>query len=359
MATRGRPRPWKMLALVMLVGAALIAAGCTRGSEEEEAAEAAFPQLEGYEAMKIPSDNPMSAAKVALGKQLFYDRRLSGDGSRACYDCHLAEHGLTDGQPTAIGAYEKKLPRSSPTLWNIAYHAEFYWDGRSPSLEAQVKGAWSGGNMGASGQDGRPSLEDICAQLNEIQGYRRRFQEVFGGPATPDRVAMAIAAFERTIVANNSAWVRFRQGEPTALSEAGRRGGEVFKGKARCVNCHDGLLLTDLQYHNTGIGWDPRRKELADLGRYNVTKNDRDRGAFKTPTLLDIAESAPYFHDGSVATLEEAVDLMLQGGRDNPQLDRANLLPPVELTAQERADLLQFLRELSVDYTIPRPIPPP
>ncbi|MFQ5723251.1 MAG: cytochrome-c peroxidase [Terriglobia bacterium] len=353
MANKDKPRPWRMLALFL--GAALMAAGCTRGSEEEEPAQAAFPQLEGYEAMKIPSDNPMSAAKVELGKQLFYDRRLSGDGSRACYDCHLAEHGLTDGRPTAIGAYEKRLPRSSPTLWNIAYHSEFYWDGRSPSLEAQVKGAWSGGNMGASGQDGRPSLEDICAQLNEIQGYRSQFQGVFGGPATPERVAMAIAAFERTIVANNSAWVRFRQGEPTALSEAGRRGYEVFQGKARCVNCHDGLLLTDLQYHNVGIGMDTKEP---DLGRFKVTGNEQDKGAFKTPTLLDIAESAPYFHDGSVATLQEAVDLMLQGGRDNPQLDRANLLPPVKLTAQERADLLQFLRELSVDYTIPRPIPP-
>ncbi|MFQ5778879.1 MAG: cytochrome-c peroxidase, partial [Terriglobia bacterium] len=156
---------------VVLVGGLILLAAC-RAEREAPAEVVEWPQIKGYEAMKIPADNPMTPAKVALGKQLFYDQRLSGDGSRACYSCHLKEHGLTDGRPTALGAYERQLPRSSPTLWNIGYHSQFYWDGRSGSMEAQVKGAWSGGNMGASGKDGHPSMDDICARLNEIEGYR-------------------------------------------------------------------------------------------------------------------------------------------------------------------------------------------
>lgn len=311
-----------------------------------------WPELKGYEEMKILADNPMSKAKVELGKQLYYDTRLSGDGTRACYSCHLKEHGLTDGKPKAVGAYGVNLPRSSPTLWNIGYHAEFYWDGRSKSLEAQAKAAWSGGNMGATGKDGKPSMGDICAKLNQIEGYRKQFQAVFGAGCTPDTVAKAIAAFERTLVSDKSAWIHFREGDKKALSPAARRGYEIFQGKARCANCHAGLLLTDQQYHNAGIGMN---EEKFDVGRFAVTKNDREKGAFKTPTLLDISKSAPYFHNGSVATLEEAVDLMLQGGRDNPYLDTANLRPPVELTATEKADLLAFLRELTVDYKVKAP----
>jgi cytochrome c peroxidase len=313
-----------------------------------------WPEIKGYQAMKIPADNPMSAAKVELGKQLFYDARLSGDGSRACYSCHLKEDGLTDGKPTAVGAYEAKLTRSSPTLWNIGYHTEFYWDGRSASLEAQAKAAWSGGNMGASGKDNHPSMEDVCAKLNQIPGYQAKFQEVFGQPATPDNVVKAISAFERTIVANDSAWIRFRGGDKTALSEQAQRGWTIFNEKAKCSNCHDGLLLTDLQYHNVGIGM--KAKE-PDVGRFKVTNDQKDMGAFKTPTLMDISKSAPYFHNGSVATLEAAVDLMLSGGIKNPHLDTINL-KPAKLTKQERDDLLAFLRTLDVEYKVTEPTLP-
>jgi cytochrome c peroxidase len=337
-------------ALAATAGLALLPA-CQR---QEPAAPVAWPEIKGYEAMKIPADNPMTVAKVELGKQLYYDNRLSGDGSRSCYSCHLKEHGLTDGKPTAVGAYEVKLTRSSPTLWNIGYHSEFYWDGRSGSLEAQARAAWSGGNMGASGKDGRPSLEEICAKLNQIPGYRKQFQAVFGEDATPANVVQAIAAFERTLVAHGSPWIRFREGDASAFPEAARRGWEIFSGKAQCTNCHAGLLLTDLQYHNIGIGM---KATEPDLGRFKVTNVERDKGAFKTPTLLDSSKSAPYFHDGSVPTLEEAVDLMLGGGIRNPTLDRTNL-KPVRLTRQERADLLAFLSSLTVDYTVSPPTLP-
>ncbi len=313
-----------------------------------------FPELKSYEAMKIPADNPMTVAKVELGKQLWYDTRLSGDGSRSCYSCHLKEYGLTDGKPKAIGAYNAQLPRSSPTLWNIGYHSEFYWDGRSKSLEAQAKAAWSGGNMGASGKDGHPSMDDICAKLNQIPGYRQQFVAIFGQDAAPDNVAKALAAFERTIVSNKSAWVRFREGDTKALSKAAQRGYKIFTENAHCNNCHDGILLTDQQYHNVGIGM---KDANPDLGRFNATKNEADKGAFKTPTLLDISKSAPYFHNGSVATLEEAVDTMLGGGIDNPNLDRKNL-KAYKLTPQQHADLLAFLRSLTVEYDVKEPALP-
>src|SRR6185503_4882617 len=158
--------------------------------------------LAGYDAMPIPADNPMTPEKVALGKQLFFDERLSIDGSRSCYSCHVCEHGLTDGLPKAIGAGNKQLTRSSPTLWNIGYHKEFYWDGRSASLEKQALAAWTGGNMGAK-------AEDIVVKLNALQEYKAQFQKVFQSDATPDNVVKAIAAFERTIISGNTAWDRW------------------------------------------------------------------------------------------------------------------------------------------------------
>ena len=354
--------------LILSAAMVLVFAGCETAPPppeetappppEEAAVEApAWPELQGYEAMAVPADNPMTAEKVELGKQLYYDPRLSGDGVRSCYGCHLKENGLTDGKPLAIAAFDKTLTRSSPSLWNIGYHSEFYWDGRSGALEAQVKGAWGGGNMGASGNDDAPSMDDICAKLNEISGYKEQFQKVFGADATPDNVAMAVASFMRTIVASDSAWIRFRGGDESALNEQAQRGWQIFSEKAKCINCHDGLLLTDLQYHNVGIGMD---KENPDVGRGKVSGDEKDTGAFKTPTLMDISKSAPYMHDGSVATLEESVDLMTSGGKANQWLDEENLkdAKDANLTDDEKADLVAFLRALDVDYTIMEPTLP-
>jgi cytochrome c peroxidase len=284
----------------------------------------------------VPADNPITPEKTALGRQLYYDARLSADGSRACYSCHLCENGLTDGKPVAEGALGKKLPRSSPTLWNIAYHTEFYWDGRSPSLEKQALAAWTGANMGAN-------AEETAAKINAIEGYRSQFQSVFGADATPDNIVQAIASYERTyLFCSDTPYDRWQAGDQSALSDAAKRGAELFVAKAGCGNCHSGSLFTDLKYHNVGIGMD---KPEPDVGRGKVTSADADKGAFKTPTLRDIAESAPYFHDGSVATLTEAVDLMVAGGIDNPNIDRANL-KPTNLTEEEKADLIEFLKSL-------------
>jgi cytochrome c peroxidase len=296
----------------------------------------------------------MTAEKVELGKSLYYDTRLSGDGERSCYSCHVEENGLTDGRPLAVGAFDRTLTRSAPTMWNVGYHSAWYWDGRAGTLEGQAQAAWRGGNMGASGNDGAPSMDDVCAALDGIDDYRQQFDGVFGEGCTPDNVPKALAAFMRTIVSTDSPWIRFRDGDTTALSEAAQRGYEVFDQKAQCSKCHAGILLTDQQFHNIGIGMDA---DEPDLGRFRVTEADRDRGAFKTPTLIDISRSAPYFHNGSVATLEEAVDLMIGGGMANEWLDTANL-QPAELTSEEREDLLQFLRELTARYSITRPALP-
>ncbi|HEX5964812.1 MAG TPA: cytochrome c peroxidase [Pyrinomonadaceae bacterium] len=303
------------------------------------------PGLSTYEAMVIPADNPMTPEKVALGRQLFFDERLSIDGSKACYSCHVCEKGLTDGLPKAIGPGNKTLPRHSPTLWNIGYHKEFYWDGRSPSLEKQAMAAWTGGNMGVGDKQA-----EVVGRINALQGYKSQFQTVFQSDATAENIMKAISAFERTIISGDTAWDRYRAGDKTAISESAFRGWNIFQ-TIKCTNCHDGVLLTDQQYHNVGIGMD---QPTPDGGRANFTKKPEDTGAFKTPTLRDVAKSAPYFHDGSAKTLEEAVDIMLAGGKPNQYLDKKNLQPQ-RVLPEQREDLLNFLRSLNVDCTLKKP----
>ena len=300
-------------------------------------------QLAAYGPMPVPADNPMTPEKVELGRQLFFDGRLSADGSKSCYSCHVCEHGLTDGLPKAIGAGNKELPRSSPTLWNIGYHSEFNWDGRTGSLEKQALAAWTGANMGAN-------ANDIVAKLNALQDYKTQFQRVFQSDATPDNVVKAIAAFERTIINGDTAWDRWKTGNNMDISRSAWRGWNIFQA-IKCNNCHDGVLFTDQQYHNIGIGMDQKEP---DVGRFKVTNNPQDTGAFKTPTLRDIEKSAPYFHDGSARTLEEAVDIMLGGGKPNPHLDTKNLQPH-KLLPEQREDLLNFLRSLTVDCQLTKP----
>ena len=302
-----------------------------------------YAPLERFEAMKVPADNPMTAEKAALGRQLFFDARLSGDGKLSCYSCHLNEKGLTDGKAIGEGAFGKKLTRSSPTLWNVGYLAEWYWDGRAKTLEAQAAAAWTKVNMGAS----KP--EEITAKLNAIAGYKKQFQKVFGGDATPDNVAKALACYMRTIISQTTVYDKSLK-DPSAASDAEKRGYDVFK-RAKCDNCHSGVMFADKQFHNVGIGM---KAEKPDVGRFTVSKAEKDTGAFRTPTLRDVARSAPYFHDGSAATLEEAVKIMVGGGIDNPHLDKTNLVK-TEVTADEMKDLIEFLKSLTETAEIKAP----
>lgn len=304
-----------------------------------------YSPLPKYAAMDVPADNPMTAEKADLGRLLFFDKRLSGDGTRSCYSCHLNKKGLTDGMPVAVGAFNKTLTRNSPTLWNIGYHQEFYWDGRAKSLEAQAMAAWKLANMGAGDR-----IPAIVETINSIDGYRKRFEAVFGGSATPESVCMALACYMRTIVSRDTPWDRWQAGDESAVNEAAKRGWTVFR-TAKCDNCHSGRLFTSLQYYNVGIGMD---KADFDVGRFKVTNEEKHKGAFKAPTLRDVADSAPYFHDGSAADLEDAVKIMVAGGIENPWLDTANL-KRVELTSQQFADLIEFLRSLDEPATLEAP----
>lgn len=333
-----------IVAVLFTIAALLVSCNRTPQTAEFQPELVPLPaQLTTYEPMSIPADNPLTPEKVALGRQLFFDERLSGDGSRSCYSCHVCEKGLTDGLAKAVGAFNKQLPRSSPTLWNIGYHKEFYWDGRSGSLEKQAMAAWTGANMGAK-------ADEIAAKLNGIEGYHSQFHKVFGGDATPDNIVKAIAAFERTIISGDTAFDRYRAGDTSAMNEAAVRGWNIFQA-IKCTNCHDGALLTDQQYHNVGIGMDQKEP---DVGRFKVTNKPEDTGAFKTPTLRDIAKSAPYFHDGSAPTLEAAVDIMLAGGKENEHLDKKNLQKHDVLPDQREA-LLEFLKALNVDCKLTKP----
>lgn len=334
--------------VILFLGLAVYIAGCTAAKFEPEVSELPKP-LEKFEAMPIPADNPLTKEKAALGRQLFFDKRLSVDGSRSCYSCHVCENGLTDGKPKALGVGDKPLKRSSPTLWNVGYYKEFYWDGRSGSLEAQGAAAWKGGNMGAKDHE-----TEIMAKINAIPGYKQQFQSVFNGDATEKNIFQAISAFERTIISGNgdTAFDRWQAGDQSAVNDAVKRGYEVFK-TAKCDNCHTGVLFTDQQFHNVGIGADAPDDKM-DKGRFDKTKNEADTGAFKTPTLRDVGRSAPYFHDGSAKTLEEAVDIMTSGGKPNPHLDTKNL-QDAKLTNEQKADLIAFLKSLNVDCKLTAP----
>lgn len=291
----------------------------------------------------VPADNPMSAEKVALGHQLFMDKRLSGDGSRSCYSCHQNELGNADGRATALGAGDQPLTRNTPTIWNVAYHQNgLYWDGRAATLEKQMIGAWKGGNMGA----GADNLEAKAKEIAALPEYATQFAAVFGleGPeaVTPEHVAMAVSAYERTLLCGDTA---FDKGE---LSEAAQRGWELFRGKGSCTTCHSGDNFSDGQYHDVGISHDESGalREGADVGRGKPSGDEADNYKFRTPTLRNVSKTAPYFHDGSVAELGEVVRYMAAGGNAKaPGIDPN--LRNTQLTDAEIADVLAFLDSLA------------
>jgi cytochrome c peroxidase len=300
-----------------------------------------------FGALKTPENNPTTAEKVHLGNQLFFDQRLSVDGSRSCYSCHQNEDGTGGHDPKAIGAGNKPLPRHSPTLWNVAYLPKLYWDGRSDSLEAQAKAAWSGGNMGVPPD----KLAAKADELGSLPEYKEQFDRAFPGlGATPETVVQAISAYERTLFCADTAFDRFSAGDTGAMNDAQKAGWELFIGKAGCHGCHTPPLLSDAYvnadgaYHNNGVGQEGKDEASIDEGRMKISKNPLDWAAFKTPSLRNITRSAPYFHDGSVAKLEDAVRFMATGGFMNKALDPK--LMDKKLTDEELKNLIAFLGAL-------------
>jgi cytochrome c peroxidase len=286
------------------------------------------------QALNIPQDNPLMEGKIALGRQLFFDRRLSTDETLACATCHIPARGFSDGQPLSSGLNERKPGRNTPTLVNRAFGRSYFWDGRASSLEETIL-------LTLRIQLGSTD-EEIVQKFNRTRSYPEQFQHVWDTPVTIDGVVKALAAFVRTIFSGNSSFDRFEAGDRTALSVEAQRGFKLFKRKAKCTKCHKGFNFTDEQFHNTGVGlYDPD----PDLGRYGITNRDEDKGAFKTPTLRDVAHTAPYMHDGSLETLEEVIQFYDEGGIKNPYL--AKELKPLRLTFQEKGDLLAFLNSLT------------
>ena len=299
-----------------------------------------LPQLQGLEDPNafVPRDNPLTVQKIELGRLLFFDKRLSKNNTIACASCHLSEKGFTDGMPVSTGINGLKGGRSAPASINRVYSQAQFWDGRAATLEDQSIGPFINPI-----EHGFANHDEMVAKMKLIPGYRKLFKEVFGSAITIKNVGRAIASFQRTILSGNSAVDKFDVGgEETALGESAQRGLVLFREKARCTKCHSGFNFTDEKFHNIGIGWDTN---TVDLGRYMETKYAGDIGAFKTPTLREIARTAPYMHDGRFKTLEEVVKFYNQGGIKNPHMDE--LILPLELTEQEQKDVVALLKSLN------------
>jgi cytochrome c peroxidase len=316
----------------------------------------------------IPDDNPWTAAKVALGEKLYFDARLSADNTVSCATCHDPAKGFGDGKALAVGIAQKTGSRNSPTVINAAFNDFQFWDGRASTLEEQAKGPLTNPvEMGMASHDA------LVGKLQNIAEYPPLFKQAFDSDQINiDNVVRAIASYERTVFSFSSPFDRFNAGDKAAVSASAQRGWDLFNGKARCNDCHGYVAssptFTDNKFHNIGVamhatnfaelarkvGQSPEStSELAhaagysELGRFLVTKEPKDIGAFKTPGLRNVALTAPYMHDGSQRTLEEVIKFYDKGGEDNPYLDGG--IRPLKLTAQEQTDLVEFLKALTSD----------
>ena len=305
-----------------------------------------------------PEGNPTTPEKAELGKRLFFDRRLSGDGTMNCATCHDPETGYSDGLAISLSYPTTKNWRNSPGLLNAAYRKTLFWDGRSASLEEQALFPMM------SPFEMNRNLDYVEEVLKTVPAYVEAFGKVFGGEITRQRVAMALAAFERTLVSRDTPLDRHLRGEKDALTPRQLAGYGLFTGKAGCAACHGGENLTDERFHNLGVPEDPMGKEdprvlatarfvgkvsgypeyrtlLEDPGRFLVTKAPEDWKAFVTPPLREVARTPPYMHNGSLSSLEEVIDFFDRGGGADPK--KSPLLKPLGLSKEENEALREFL----------------
>lgn len=336
----------------------------------------------GLPAMTHPKDNSPSAKKIALGRKLFMDRRLSHNNTISCGMCHVPEQGFTSNEiATAVGIEGRSHRRNTPTIFNVGYYKFLFHDGRELTLEDQVIGP-----LLAFNEMGNPSIGHVIEKIRNLDDYAGLFEEVYGSGVTLERVSHAIAAYERTFISGNSRFDQWHYGgDSNALTKQEVQGFEIFNGKGGCVTCHTinekTALFTDQSFHNTGIGWARNNKvikkeygsdtfpvQLApgvvvqvkhelietsserpenDVGRFEITENPKDSWKYKTPSLRNIVISAPYMHDGSLSTLEEVVEFYDKGGDDNPEKDL--LLKPLDLSEHEQKALVAFLKTLTGD----------
>jgi cytochrome c peroxidase len=329
----------------------------------------------GLPPVPVPGDNPQTPEKIALGKQLYEDKRFSADGTVSCATCHDQGKGFGDSLTVSEGFKKQTGTRNAPTVINAAYYKTQFWDGREPSLEEQAKGPFIN-----PVEHGLKSHDPIVEVVRKDTDYVKQFKDVFGvekDEITIDHVVKAIASFERTVISGNSPFDRYQYGgDKTAMSESAIRGLEIFRVKGRCVDCHTieqtSAIFTDNDFHNLGVGFKVieddmfeivekfrqakeegvnideavlTSKQESELGRFVVTLDPSDIGRFKTPTIRNIEVTGPYMHDGSVTTLEEVVELYDKGGEDNPLLDGG--IRPLKLTDQEKKDLVAFMKALT------------
>lgn len=299
-----------------------------------QAEEAVIKVPAGLPPIEFPKDNPPTAEKIALGKQLYFDKRLSRDNTISCASCHASEKGYSNADQFATGFKGQKGGRNSPTVINAAYNRFHFWDGRAGSLEEQALGPI------ANPIEMNLTIKEAVDRINAIPGYKKQFQKVFGSDATADTIAKAIATYERTILCGDAPYDRFKAGDKKALSESAQRGMKLFFGKASCSACHAGPNFTDNAFHNIGVGMEAKEP---DTGRKAISKLGGDHGSFKTPTLRDVARSAPYMHDGSIQTLKEVVEHYNKGGVPNEFLDEE--IFKLNLTPQDVNDLVTFMKE--------------
>jgi cytochrome c peroxidase len=283
-----------------------------------------------------PPENRTAPGRVALGRELFFDKRLSADGTVACSTCHQPQRAFTNGQATAMGLRGQEIPRNVPSLVNVGYRQAVFWDGRAKTLENMALGALE-----------HPAVidmtpEELTERLRSIPEYIEAFQRGFGEPPAAKTFALALAAYQRSLVSDDTPFDRFARGERSAISESARRGWKVFCDKANCITCHAGPDFTDEEFRTIGIGWNG--EAYTDLGRGQVTGKPVLAGRFRVPILRELRWTAPYMHDGSLKTLEEVVDYYDRGGIEGAPTD---LKGPIGLSATEKADLVSFLQSLS------------
>lgn len=287
-----------------------------------------------------PEGNAPTPDRVDLGKKLFFDPRLSGDGNMSCATCHSPMFGWSDGQPTARGAKSMVLGRASPTVINTAFNSLQMWDGRKKSLEDQAMGPME------ANVEMNSNMAQLFSFLNQNEGYKTLFAKAYPGePIAAEAVAKAIASFERTIVSTNAPFDQWVAGKKDAMTADQVQGFALFVDpkKGNCAACHSGPNFTDNSFHNLGLA--SYGKPDADMGRYAIRPVAAMKGAFKTPTVREAANTGPYFHDGSASTLEQVVEHYRKGGEVTSNLSRD--MKALELSPKEVKQLVAFMEALS------------
>jgi cytochrome c peroxidase len=319
-------------------------------------AQAGPPRLPDPRSLAYPGRDQATPLRVELGKSLFFDGRLSSTGTMSCSTCHKPELGFGDGQRFSVGVKGHPMKRHTPHLFNLAWSKTLFWDGRATSLEEQVLGPLS------SPEELDMPIAVLVERLRTVPAYASRFSEAYPRSGLTTRnVASAIAAFVRTLVSGGSPFDRFLAGEASALGPEARRGMDLFYGRAACSTCHSGPHLTDGKFHNTGVPGDDRGRAALDrVGEFQMRPYPffQTQKAFKTPSLRNVALTAPYLHDGSEPSLEEIVRFYNRGGKEKESYGLALDIRPLNLTDDQLADLVAFLQALTAPVEVTPPVIP-